>query len=111
VPIGRIRPQSSATGMNCTRRDRPSSGMRPTYQRFRAGNRFRPQVDLRLVVQREFLPFQGAPQTLLDGLPLHGPDVHGWLEKLIALRPFSFAWYMAVSAFLISVSASRPSSG
>ena len=74
-------------GNELRRRDRPSSGMRPAYQRFRAGNLSRPQIDLRLVVQREFLPFQGAPQTLLDGLPLHGADVHGRLEKLIALAP------------------------
>ena len=61
--------------------------MRPAYQRFRAGNRSCRQIDLRLVVQREFPPFQGAPQTLLDGLPLYGSDVHGWLEKLIVLAP------------------------
>jgi len=43
-------------------------------------------------MQREFLPFQGAPQILLDGLPLHGSNVHGWLEKLIALTPIFLAW-------------------
>ena len=111
APIGRMRPQSSATGINWAGGIGPRVGMGPAYQRFRPCDGSCPQIDLRLVVQREFLPFQGAPQTLLDGLPLHGPDVHGGLEKLIALRPFSLAWYIAVSAFLMSVSASRPSSG
>ena len=74
-------------GNELRRRDRPPRGMRPAYQRFRPGNRSRPQIDLRLVVQRQFLPLQGAPQALLDGLPLDGADVHGRLEELIALAP------------------------
>ncbi len=85
LPIGRMRPQSSATGINCAGGTGPRVGMRPADQRFRPGDRSGPQIDLRLVVQREFLPFQGAPQALLDGLPLHRADVHGGLEKLIAL--------------------------
>src|SRR5882724_13561459 len=74
-------------GNKLPRSDRPASRMRPAYQRFRAGNLACPQIDLRLIVQREFLPLQGAPQTLLDGLTLHGPDIHGRLEILIALTP------------------------
>src|ERR1700688_58778 len=59
--------------------------MRPAYQCFRAGNLSGAEVDLRLVVQREFLASQAPPQTALDSLSLHGSDVHGWFEKLIAL--------------------------
>src|ERR1700737_465820 len=59
--------------------------MRPAYQRLGADNRSGPQIDLGLVVQSEFLPLQGAPQALLDGLPLDGADVHGRREKLIVL--------------------------
>ena len=72
-------------GNKLCRRDSSSNGMRPAYQCFRAGNLSCSQIDLGLVVQREFLPFQGAPQALFDELPLYGSDVHGWLEKLIAL--------------------------
>ena len=59
--------------------------MGPTQQCLRASDFSSPQIDLRLVVQREFLPFQCAAKVLLDGLPLDGANVHRWLEKLIAL--------------------------
>ena len=87
LPIGRIRPQSSATGMNCAGETGPRVGC---VQRSSASAPvIAPvlQIDLRLVVQREFLPLQGAPQALLDRLPLHGADVHRRLEELIALAP------------------------
>ena len=64
--------------------DQPAGRVGPAYQRFRPCDRSCPQIDLGLVVQRELPPFQAAPQTLLDGVPLHGPDVHGGLEKLVA---------------------------
>src|SRR5665213_554360 len=55
------------------RRDRAASGRPPADQRFGSGNRSSLEIDLRLVVEREFLSIQGAPQVLFDGLPLHGP--------------------------------------
>ena len=66
-------------------RDRPADGMGPAQQGFRSGDLSRLQVDLGLVVDGKFLPFQGPPQALFDGLPLHRPDVHRRLEKLVAL--------------------------
>ena len=59
--------------------------MGPANQGFRAGYFSRCELDLGLVMQRELFPFKGAPQALFDRLPLHGADVHGWFEKLIAL--------------------------
>src|ERR1700730_5116215 len=44
-------------GNELCRRDRPSSGMRPAYQCFRARNFSGPQIDLWLVVHHEFLAF------------------------------------------------------
>ena len=38
-------------------------------------------------MHHKFVPFQGAPQVPLNGLPLHGPEVHSRLEKLICLTP------------------------
>jgi len=56
---GQNRPHSSATGINWRRRDLVPSGVGPAYQCFSAGNFTCPQIDLRLVVQHKFSPFQG----------------------------------------------------
>src|SRR5580704_3560680 len=64
--------------------------MRPTDQRFGAGNRARFQIDLWLVMEREFLAFKSTAQTFLDRLALHCPDVHSWFEKLVALTSIFF---------------------
>ena len=61
--------------------------MHPAQQCFRPGNRSRLQIDLRLLVHRELVPFQGKPQILLDGLPLDRSDVDGTLERHIAPAP------------------------
>ena len=66
-------------------RDQPAQGMGPAEQCFRAGDFSGLEIDLGLIVQCEFLALESAPQTLLDGLPLDGADVHGGLEKLITL--------------------------
>jgi len=58
--------------------------MHPAQQCLRPGNRPCFQIDLRLVVQRELVPFQGKPQILLDGLPPDRSAVDGTLEKPIA---------------------------
>ena len=85
--IGKIRPQASAMGMNCAGGTEPAVGMSPAKQGFRPGDLSRSQIDLRLIVQRELLPFQSASQAFLDRLPLHGAHVHRGREKLIALAP------------------------
>ena len=59
--------------------------MGPAQQGFRSGDLSRLQADLGLIVDRKFLPFQGPPQALFDGLPLHRPDVHRRLEEFVAL--------------------------
>ena len=66
-------------------RDQPAQGMGPADQCFRAGDFSGLEIDLGLIVQCEFLAFESAPQTLLDGLALHGTNVHGGLEKLVTL--------------------------
>ena len=51
-------------------------------------------------------------QAGFDRLPLDGPCVHRPARRTDSVfRPLSLAWYIAVSAHLISVSASGPSSG
>ena len=67
------------------RRHQPARRMGPADQRFGAGDRSGPEVDLGLIVQSELAPLQGAPQALLDRLPLDGPHVHLRLEELVAL--------------------------
>ena len=70
------------------------------------------EIDLRLVVEHELAPGERAVQAGFDPLPLDGPRVHFRLEELVrSSAPRSLAWYIAVSAHLISVSASAPSSG
>jgi hypothetical protein len=76
LPIGQDQAAVFRNRNKLCGKNRPSRGMCPAFQSFRAGNFSGPQIDFRLVVQSEFLPFEGTPQTLLDGLPLDGPDVH-----------------------------------
>jgi hypothetical protein len=71
--MGTMRPHVLGDWNELRRRDLAPGGMRPAQQRLAAGDGSRPEVDLRLVVQANSLRFQGAPQALLDGLPLDGP--------------------------------------
>ena len=70
--MGRISPDSSAMGMNCPGGIVPSVGWFQREQRFSPGDGSRLQINFGLVVQRQFVPFQGAPQILLDGFVLNG---------------------------------------
>jgi hypothetical protein len=68
--------------------------------------RSRFEIHLRLVMQQQLLPPQGADQAAFEELWLDGPDVHGLLEETVVVLPFLLAWYIAASAFLIRASAS-----
>ena len=86
--------------------------MLPADQGFGAGNLSRLEIDFRLVMEQELLSLEGAAQAALRGIAARRPsDSFPRLKNWKLLRPFSLAWYMAVSAFLMSVSASSPSSG
>ena len=59
--------------------------MHPADQRLGAGHRSGFEIDLRLVVQHELAPGEGAMQAGFDPLPLDGPCVHLPLEELIVV--------------------------
>ena len=50
--------------------------MLPAHQRLHAGNLAAAQVDLRLVVEQEFVAFQRMVKAVFQHQPLHRPDVH-----------------------------------
>ena len=51
-------------GMNCPGGIGSARGMVPARQRFSPGDGSRLQIDFGLVVQRQFVAFQGEPQIL-----------------------------------------------
>jgi hypothetical protein len=72
-------------GNELRRRHRSKRGMRPAQKRFRPDDRTRLEVDLGLVLQRDFIPFQGVPQTLFQGLTGAGDDIHLRLEESVGV--------------------------
>ena len=82
-----MKPHSSAIGHELRGRHESALRMTPADERLGADDRAGLQIHLRLVVQHELLPLEGAAQAALERLPLDGADVHVRLEELIVVAP------------------------
>ena len=91
-PIGRIRPVSSASGMNESGGNDPARRVLPAQQRLHAQHGARGEVDQRLVVEPQLGSLDRPPQVALEGRPVDGLGVHLGIEQdrpadRVRLRP------------------------
>ena len=91
-PIGRMRPVSSAIGMNDARRHQAALGMLPAHQRLQPHDAGGPEVHLGLVVEPELAPVERPAQLGLHLEPALHRLAHARLEHLearaaVGLRP------------------------
>ena len=86
-PIGEIRPQSSAMGMNFAGGMSPRSGWRQRISASTPTISSGLEIDFRLVVQHELPSFEGAAQAAFEEMPLDGTDVHVLGEELVIVPP------------------------
>ncbi len=89
-PIGRMSPDSSATGMKRAGRHHAVPRAMPADERLDADDGAGLEVDLRLIVEDELVPRDRLAQVGLDGLALDGIGVHLGPEELIVIAPGVF---------------------
>lgn len=66
--------------------------MPPAHQGFDAGNLTAHQIDLRLIVQAQFLPIQGAAQVGFEGQAIPGLAAISGEKNRRTPRPCILAW-------------------
>ena len=86
-PIGRMRPLSSAIGMNVAGRDHAAGRVMPAHQRLEADD-LAADPGLRLIVEHELAVRNGRAQLLLERAPLAQALVHVGLEEADRAAPF-----------------------
>ncbi len=80
-PIGRIRPVSSATGMNSAGGTTPNSSLVQRSSASMPETPPRAHVELRLIMQSEFAALQRAAQLRLQGKAMQRRVVHRGIEE------------------------------
>ena len=104
-PSGTIMPVSSASGMNSFGRSSPRVGWRQRTSASTPAIDAAPEVDDRLVEQRELAPPEAARQLGAQRVAGDDRGMHRRLERRDAVLPRSLAVYIATSAFRSSSSA------
>ena len=91
-PRSMIRPDSSASGMNCVGRDDAAGRMVPADQRLEADQALVGGVDQRLIEQAELLGLDADAHVLLEPEPVLGLVLHVGVEEAAGAAALALAW-------------------
>ena len=86
-PIARNEPGFFGNRHELCRRHEPALRVTPADESLDAGELPRVQAHYRLIVQHEFVTFDGAVQSAFEGLPIGRVPVHLRLEEPIVVAP------------------------